>query len=746
MYVQNVYIKEKGAIAERKNNKCKKKGMIYIMDKIAGVIAHELGVKEFQVQNTIKLIDDGNTIPFIARYRKEATGGLSDEVLRNLNDRLTYLRNLNKRKEEISKSIEEQGKMTDELKIQIENAITLSEVEDIYRPYKQKKRTRASIAKEKGLEPLATIIYLQTDKRPVLEIAKEFINEEKGVNNEEEALTGAKDIIAENISDVAEYRKRIKQMCYREGLIKTKATNDEEKSSYEMYYDFSEKINRIPSHRILAINRGEKEDFLKVKLEKPEDTIINYIENDIIKGNTEFTDILKETINDSFKRLIEPSIDREIRSDLTEKAEEQAIKVFGKNAKQLLLGSPIKGQTVMGFDPAYRTGCKIAVIDETGKVLDTATIYPTAPQNDVENSKKTLLDLIKKDNINIIAIGNGTASRESEQFVSDVIKEASKDVNYAIVSEAGASVYSASKLATEEYPDINVSIRGAISIARRLQDPLAELVKIDPKSIGVGQYQHDVNQKRLSESLSGVVEDSVNSVGVDVNTATPSLLTYVSGLNNSISKNIVKYRDENGKFKNRKELLKVAKLGKSAYEQCAGFIRIYDGDNPLEVTAVHPESYEIAENLLKEIGCKKQDLRDKEGLKTIKEKLANINIKETSKRLNTSEITLKDIIEELSKPGRDPREDMPKQILRSDVLKFEDLKEGMILNGTVRNVIDFGAFVDIGVKHDGLVHISEMSNNYVKNPSEIVSVGDIVKVKVIGIDNEKQKVKLSMKI
>ena len=645
------------------------------MDKIAGVIAHELGVKEFQVQNTIKLIDDGNTIPFIARYRKEATGGLSDEVLRNLNDRLTYLRNLNKRKEEISKSIEEQGKMTDELKIQIENAIILSEVEDIYRPYKQKKRTRASIAKEKGLEPLATIIYLQTDKRPVLEIAKEFINEEKGVNNEEEALTGAKDIIAENISDVAEYRKRIKQMCYREGLIKTKATNDEEKSSYEMYYDFSEKINRIPSHRILAINRGEKEDFLKVKLEKPEDTIINYIENDIIKGNTEFTDILKETINDSFKRLIEPSIDREIRSDLTEKAEEQAIKVFGKNAKQLLLGSPIKGQTVMGFDPAYRTGCKIAVIDETGKVLDTATIYPTAPQNDVENSKKTLLDLIKKDNINIIAIGNGTASRESEQFVSDVIKEASKDVNYAIVSEAGASVYSASKLATEEYPDINVSIRGAISIARRLQDPLAELVKIDPKSIGVGQYQHDVNQKRLSESLSGVVEDSVNSVGVDVNTATPSLLTYVSGLNNSISKNIVKYRDENGKFKNRKELLKVAKLGKSAYEQCAGFIRIYDGDNPLEVTAVHPESYEIAENLLKEIGCKKQDLRDKEGLKTIKEKLANINIKETSKRLNTSEITLKDIIEELSKPGRDPREDMPKQILRSDVLKFEDLKE-----------------------------------------------------------------------
>ena len=715
------------------------------MDKITEIIAKELEVRDSQVQSAIKLIDDGNTIPFIARYRKEATGGLSDEILRNLNDRLTYLRNLNKRKEEISKSIEEQGKMTDELKVQIENAITLAEVEDIYRPYKQKKRTRASIAKEKGLEPLATIIYLQTDKRPVLEIAKQFINEEKGVNNEEDALLGAKDIIAENISDVADYRKRIKQMCYREGLIKTKATKEEEKSSYEMYYDFSEKINRIPSHRILAINRGEKEEFIKVKLEKPEDTIINYIENDIIKRNTEFTDILKETINNSFKRLIEPSIDREIRSDLTEKAEEQAIKVFGKNAKQLLLGSPIKGQTVMGFDPAYRTGCKIAVIDETGKVLDTATIYPTAPQNDIENSKKVLLDLIKKDNISIIAIGNGTASRESEQFVSDVIKEASKEVNYAIVSEAGASVYSASKLATEEYPDINVSIRGAISIARRLQDPLAELVKIDPKSIGVGQYQHDVNQKRLSESLSGVVEDSVNSVGVDVNTATPSLLTYVSGLNNSISKNIVKYRDENGKFKNRKELLKVAKLGKSAYEQCAGFIRIYDGDNPLEVTAVHPESYEIAENLLKEIGCKKQDLKDKEGLKIVKEKLANINVKEISKKINASEITLKDIIEELSKPGRDPREDMPKQILRSDVLKFEDLKEGMVLNGTVRNVIDFGAFVDIGVKHDGLVHISEMSNSYVKNPSEIVSVGDIVKVKVIGIDTEKQKVKLSMK-
>ncbi|MBQ2916689.1 MAG: RNA-binding transcriptional accessory protein [Clostridia bacterium] len=715
------------------------------MDKITGIIAKELEVKEYQVQNTIKLIDDGNTIPFIARYRKEATGGLSDETLRTLGERLTYLRNLEKRKEEVTKSIEEQGKLTDELKAQIEKAITLSEVEDIYRPYKQKKRTRATIAKEKGLEPLATIIYLQTDKRTIEEIASEFINEEKEVLTIEDAINGATDIIAENISDVAEYRKKIKSMCYREGIIKTKATNEEEKSSYEMYYDFSEGINRIPSHRILAINRGEKEKFLKVKLEKPDDKIIEYISRDVIKGNTAFTSVLNTAIEDSYKRLIEPSIDREIRSDLTEKAEEKAIKVFGKNAKQLLLGSPIKGQTVIGFDPAYRTGCKIAVIDETGKVLDTDTIYPTAPQNNVEGSKKVLVNLINKYDVDMIAIGNGTASRESEMFVADTIKEVEKQIHYAIVSEAGASVYSASKLATEEYPDINVSLRGAISIARRLQDPLAELVKIDPKAIGVGQYQHDVNQKRLAESLEGVVEDSVNSVGVDVNTATPSLLTYVSGLNSSISKNIVKYRDENGKFKNRKELLKVAKLGKSAYEQCAGFIRIYDGDNPLEITAVHPESYEVAEKLLAKIGYAKNDLKDKQKLEEIRTKLAEINLKEVKETLGVGEMTLKDIIAELSKPGRDPREEMPKQILRSDVLKFEDLKEGMTLTGTVRNVIDFGAFVDIGVKHDGLVHISEMSNSYVKNPSDIVSVGDIVKVKVIGIDTEKQKVKLSMK-
>lgn len=716
------------------------------MDKITVIIAKELEVRESQVQSAIKLIDDGNTIPFIARYRKEATGGLSDEVLRLLGERLNYLRNLEKRKEEITKSIEEQGKLTEELKAEIEKAVTLAEVEDIYRPYKQKKRTRGSIAKEKGLEPLANIIYLQTDKRSIEDIASKFINKEKEVLTVDDAINGAIDIIAENISDVAEYRKRIKQMCYREGLIKSKATNEAEKSSYEMYYDFSENINRIPSHRILAINRGEKEKFLKVKIEKPDDKIIEYISKDIIKGNTVYADILKTAIEDSYKRLIEPSIEREIRNDLTEKAEEKAIKVFGQNAKQLLLGSPIKGQTVIGFDPAYRTGCKIAVIDETGKVLDTSTIYPTAPQNDVESSKKVLINLINKYDVDMIAIGNGTASRESEIFVAETIKEIPKQIHYAIVSEAGASVYSASKLATEEYPDINVSLRGAISIARRLQDPLAELVKIDPKAIGVGQYQHDVNQKRLAESLEGVVEDSVNTVGVDVNTATPSLLSYVSGLNNSISKNIVKYRDENGKFKNRKELLKVSKLGKSAYEQCAGFIRIYDGDNPLEVTAVHPESYEVAEKLLNNIGYTKEDLKDKEKLSKIKSKLSEINLKEMTANLGVGEMTLKDIIEELSKPGRDPREEMPKQILRSDVLKFEDLKEGMTLSGTVRNVIDFGAFVDIGVKHDGLVHISELSNSYVKNPADIVSVGDIVKVKVIGIDKEKQKVSLSMKI
>ena len=712
---------------------------------IVNIIAEELNIKTSQVEATIKLIDEGNTIPFIARYRKEVTGGLSDETLRDLGERLTYLRNLETRKNEVKNSIESQGKLTEEIVENLENAMTLADVEDIYRPYKQKKKTRATVAKAKGLEPLANIIMLQNEKKDILEIAKEYVNEEKEVNSVDEAIQGAKDIIAENISDNAEYRKMIKKICYREGVILTKASNSEEKSSYEMYYDFSEKINRIPSHRILAINRGEKEEYLKVHIEKPEEFILSKIKHNVIKGETQFKHILEEAIEDGYKRLIEPSIDRELRSDLTEKAEEKAIKVFGKNAKQLLLAAPLKGITVMGFDPAYRTGCKIAVIDETGKVLATTTVYPTEPQNDIQGAKKELIELINKYNVSMIAIGNGTASRESESFVAEMLKELDKDVYYTIVSEAGASVYSASKLATQEYPDINVSLRGAISIARRLQDPLAELVKIDPKAIGVGQYQHDVNQTKLTETLSGVVEDAVNKVGVDVNTATPSLLSYVAGINKTIANNIVKYRDENGKLKERKELLKVPKLGKVAFEQCAGFIRVFDGKNPLEVTAVHPESYEIAEKLLNKIGYKKEELTNKDILNEIKEKLATLNIENTAKELEVGEMTLKDIVDELSKPGRDPREDMPKPILRADVLKFEDLKEGQILSGTVRNVTDFGAFVDIGVKYDGLVHISNLSNGYVKNPSEIVSVGDVVKVKVIGIDSEKKKVQLSIK-
>ena len=715
------------------------------MKKIEQIIAEELNIKLSQVESTIKLIDDGNTIPFIARYRKEATGNLSDETLRNFDERLTYLRNLETRKEEIKRLIDEQGKLTEELSKSIDEANILSELEDIYRPYKPKKRTKATIAKEKGLEPLSEIIFNQECKDDIYKIAENYVDLEKGVETAEDAISGAKDIIAENISDNAGYRKKIKSMCIREAIITTK-TGKEENNTYEMYSDFSESIRTIPSHRILAINRGEKEDAIKVKIEKPDEKILAYIEKDIIKDNkSQYAEILKDTIQDSYQRLIEPSIDRELRADLTEKAEDKAIKVFGKNAKQLLLQAPLKGMTVIGFDPAYRTGCKIAVIDETGKLLDTATVYLTEPQNDVEGAKKVLKSFIDKYDVKMFAIGNGTASRESEQFVADLIKEIDKDVYYTIVSEAGASVYSASKLATEEYPNINVSLRGAISIARRLQDPLAELVKIDPKAIGVGQYQHDVNQKKLSESLTGVVEDAVNSVGVDINTATPSLLSYVSGINKTIARNIVDYRDENGVIKSRSELLKVPKLGKVAYEQCAGFIRVFNGKNPLEITGVHPESYEKAQNLLKELGYSIKDLLDKEILGEIKEKLASVNISEMAKELDVGELTLKDIIEELSKPGRDPREDLPKPILRSDVLKFEDLKEDMILNGTVRNVTDFGAFIDIGVKHDGLVHISQLSNRFVKNPSEIVSVGDIVKVKVIGIDTERQKVSLSMK-
>ncbi len=717
------------------------------MDKIFKKIAEELGIRENQVESTVKLIDEGNTIPFIARYRKEVTGNLSDEVLRELGERLTYLRNLENRKQEIIRLIDEQGKLTDELTIKIASTMILSELEDIYRPYRPKKRTRATIAKEKGLEPLANIIYLQVEKRDLYNVASEFIDEEKGVTNEEEAIKGALDIIAENIADDADYRKKIKSFCFREAVITSKATKENEKSSYEMYYDFKEGILKIPSHRILAINRGEKEEFLKVKIEKPDDKILDYLKKQIIVNyKSQFYEPLIEAIEDSYKRLIEPSIEREIRNDLTERSEEKAIKVFGKNAKQLLLQPPIKEMTVMGFDPAYRTGCKIAVIDKTGKLLDTVTVYPTEPQNDVEGAKKTLKALIEKYDINMIAIGNGTASRESESFVSNMIKEIDKEIYYAIVSEAGASVYSASKLATEEYPNINVSLRGAISIARRLQDPLSELVKIDPKAIGVGQYQHDVNQKKLSESLTGVVEDAVNSVGVDVNTATPSLLSYVSGINGTIAKNIVKYRDENGELKQRKDLLKVPKLGPAAFKQCAGFIRIFNGKNPLEVTAVHPESYDVAEKLLTKVGYSVENLTQKNKLESLKNDLSKVDISKLSQELNVGTLTLKDIIEELYKPGRDPREDLPKPILRSDVLKFEDLQEGMELTGTVRNVIDFGAFIDVGVKHDGLVHISEMADRFIKNPSEIVSVGDIVNVKVIGIDKEKQKVSLSMKL
>ena len=716
------------------------------MNKIYKKIADELNIRESQVESAVKLIDEGNTIPFIARYRKEATGNLSDEILRNLGERLKYLRNLEERKEEIIRLIDEQGKLTDELTIKIAGTMVLSELEDIYRPFRPKKRTKATIAKEKGLEPLSQIIYLQKEKRDINEIAEKYIDKEKGVETAEEAISGALDIIAENIADDADYRKKIKSFDFREAIIKTKQAK-EESSPYEMYYDYSEAILRMPSHRILAINRGEKEKFLKVKLETPDEKILDYIEKQIILDKkSQFARLLEEAIQDSYKRLIAPSIEREIRNDLTEKAEEKAIKVFGKNAKQLLMQPPIKDIVVMGFDPAYRTGCKIAVIDKTGKVLATTTVYPTEPQNDVEGTKKVLKELIDKYDVNMISIGNGTASRESEAFVSDMLKEIDKEVYYAIVSEAGASVYSASKLASEEYPDINVSLRGAISIARRLQDPLSELVKIDPKSIGVGQYQHDVDQKRLSESITGVVEDAVNSVGVDVNTATPSLLSYVSGINGTIAKNIVKYRDEHGELKERKELLKVSKLGPAAYKQCAGFIRVFNGKNPLEVTAVHPESYEVARKLLTKLGYTVENILDKDKLNELKEVLKNVNIEKMSKELDVGSLTLKDIIDEISKPGRDPRESMPKPILRSDVLKFEDLTEGMVLNGTVRNVIDFGAFVDIGVKYDGLVHISEMSERYVKNPSEIVSVGDIVKVKVINIDNEKHKVSLSMKV
>ena len=711
------------------------------------IIAKELDVKVSQIEKTVELIDQGNTIPFIARYRKEVTGNLSDEQLRDLGSRLTYLRNLEERKQEVIDSITNQEKMTPEIMAALEKAQTQVEVEDIYRPYKQKKRTRATIAKENGLQELADNIINQKDSTDIYEVAKNFLND--NVVTIEDAIQGAEDIIAEDISDNADYRKMLKKIYHYEGLITSEAVKPDEKSPYEMYYEFSEKVKTIPSHRILAINRGEKEKLLKVKITKPEEKVLADLEKAIIIKNSTRKEELKTTIADSWKRLIEPSLDREIRSDLTDKADLQAIDVFGKNAKQLLLGAPLKGYTVLGFDPAYRTGCKLAVIDETGKVLDTAVLYPTEPQNDIEGSTIKLIDLILKNKINIIAIGNGTASRESEQFVSSVIAKVKEDynitVNYVIVSEAGASVYSASKLATEEYPDLNVSLRGAISIARRLQDPLAEFVKIDPKAIGIGQYQHDVNQKQLNEELTGVVEDAVNEVGVDVNTATPSLLSYVSGINMTIAKNIVKYREENGKYEERKTLLNVPKLGKVTFEQCAGFIRIPEGTNPLENTAVHPESYKQTEELLKSINYKKEDLLDKAKLAKINDELSKIDIKTKAQELDIGELTLTDIINELKKPGRDPRDDMPKPILRSDVLSFDDLKEGQLLTGTVRNITDFGAFVDIGVKHDGLVHLSELSDKFIKTPSDVVSIGDVVQVKVIEIDREKQKVKLSMK-
>lgn len=711
------------------------------------IIAKELDVKVSQIEKTVELIDQGNTIPFIARYRKEVTGNLSDEQLRDLGSRLTYLRNLEERKQEVIDSITNQEKMTPEIMAALEKAQTQVEVEDIYRPYKQKKRTRATIAKENGLQELADNIINQKDSTDIYEVAKNFLND--NVVTIEDAIQGAEDIIAEDISDNADYRKMLKKIYHYEGLITSEAVKPDEKSPYEMYYEFSEKVKTIPSHRILAINRGEKEKLLKVKITKPEEKVLADLEKAIIIKNSTRKEELKTTIADSWKRLIEPSLDREIRSDLTDKADLQAIDVFGKNAKQLLLGAPLKGYTVLGFDPAYRTGCKLAVIDETGKVLDTAVLYPTEPQNDIEGSTIKLIDLILKNKINIIAIGNGTASRESEQFVSSVIAKVKEDynitVNYVIVSEAGASVYSASKLATEEYPDLNVSLRGAISIARRLQDPLAEFVKIDPKAIGIGQYQHDVNQKKLNEELTGVVEDAVNEVGVDVNTATPSLLSYVSGINMTIAKNIVKYREENGKYEERKTLLNVPKLGKVTFEQCAGFIRIPEGTNPLENTAVHPESYKQTEELLKSINYKKEDLLDKAKLAKINDELSKIDIKTKAQELDIGELTLTDIINELKKPGRDPRDDMPKPILRSDVLSFDDLKEGQLLTGTVRNITNFGAFVDIGVKHDGLVHLSELSDKFIKTPSEVVAIGDVVQVKVIEIDREKQKVKLSMK-
>ena len=708
------------------------------------ILKKEFNLKDGQINNTIKLIDEGNTIPFIARYRKEMTGEMSDITLRAFYDKLIYLRNLQSRKDDVIRIIEEQGKLTPELKLSIDKASTLQEVEDIYSPYKQKKRTRATIAKEKGLEQLA-IDLLNKNMFNISEEATKYINEEKEVNSVEDAIKGARDIIAEIVSDDAKIRKYIREFALREGIISTK-NSTEEKSVYDMYYDYSESVKTIAPHRVLAINRGEKEDFLKVKLEINNEKVINYIINEYVnESNFKNKEEIVNSIEDSYKRLIFPSIEREIRNTLTENAQERAISVFGQNVKSLLLQAPVKDKVVMGFDPAFRTGCKIAVVDKNGKLLDTTTIYPTQPQNKVEESKKELKKLIEKYNIDIVAIGNGTASRESEKFVSDMIKEIDRKVQYIIVSEAGASVYSASELANEEHPDINVSLRGAISIARRLQDPLAELVKIDPKSIGVGQYQHDLNQKRLEGVLNGVVEDSVNSVGVDLNTASYSLLEHIAGITKTIAKNIVDYREENGDFTSRDQIKKVKRLGPQAFTQCAGFMRIEGAKNPLDNTGVHPESYDICKNMLDILGYSLNDIENKNIL-DIDSKVDSIGIKSLSDKLQVGEVTLKDIISEIKKPGRDPREEGIKPILRTDVLKIEDIQEGMILKGTVRNVVDFGAFVDIGIKNDGLVHKSEMSKGYVKDPMTVVTVGDIVDVQVIGVDMNKKRVALSMKI
>lgn len=710
---------------------------------IAKIIAGELGIRVSQVEATIKLIDEGSTIPFIARYRKEVTGSLDDEVLRNLYERLNYLRNLEERKETVIASIKEQEKLTPELEKQIQEAMTLVAVEDLYRPYKQKRRTRATIAKEKGLEGLANIIFLQMTKDKVEDEAKAYVSEDKGVASVEDAIAGAMDILAESISDEAEYRTHIRDLTKKEGKLVTIAKNPEEKSVYEMYYDFEEPINKMSGYRVLAINRGEKEKVLTVKIVVPEERILSYLEkNIIVSENPNTKELLKNVIDDSYKRLIAGAIEREIRNDLTEKAEEGAISVFGKNLTQLLMQPPITGQVVLGWDPAFRTGCKLAVVDATGKVLDTVVIFPTEPQKKVAEAKKILHNLIKKYGVTLISVGNGTASRESEQVIVELLKEIPEKVQYIIVNEAGASVYSASKLATEEFPNFDVGQRSAASIARRLQDPLAELVKIDPKSIGVGQYQHDMNQKKLGETLTGVVEDCVNKVGVDLNTASSSLLEYVSGISKVIAKNIVAYREENGKFTDRKQLLKVAKLGPKAFEQCAGFMRIQDGMNPLDATSVHPESYDAAKNLLKKLGYSLEDITSR-GLVGLS--MMAKNREQLAKELEIGEVTLDDIIKELEKPARDPRDEMPKPILRTDVLAMEDLTEGMVLKGTVRNVIDFGAFVDIGVHQDGLVHISQITNKkFIKHPLEVVSVGDVVEVKVLSVDLERKRIQLSM--